>query len=85
MEVKIDSSQLDMVKIGRIVGLAIIALSLVRTLAYIVDLSVHGTLSALSGVGSGVLILVATEILRILLASRGSGDAGDGDAEETAA
>ena len=84
MEVKIDSSKLDMVKIGRIVGLAIIGLALLRTLAYIVDLSVHGALGALSGVGSGVLILLATEILRILVVPKDNGD-GEDNAEETAA
>ena len=84
MEVKIDSSQLDMVKIGRIVGLAIVGLALLRTLAYVVDLSVHGALGALSGVGSGVLILVATEILRVVL--DGSGPSSNGsESEETAA
>ena len=84
MEVKIDSSKLDMVKIGRIVGLAIIGLALLRTLAYIVDLSVHGALGALSGVGSGVLILLATEILRILVVPKDNGD-GEDNAEEAAA
>lgn len=73
MEVKIDPATMDMVKIGRIVGLAIIGLALVRTLAYIVDLSVHGALGALGGIGSGVLILVATEILRVVLEGKNQG------------
>lgn len=82
MEVKLDPARMDMVKIGRIVGLAIIGLALVRTLAYILDLSIHGALGALGGVGSGVLILVATEILRVVLEGKGgSSSESGGDSE----
>ena len=79
MEVKIDSSRMDVVKIGRVMGAVAIVIALVHALAWMMEGEFAEVMGALSGLGVGFLILVATEILSAVLERNRQGSGGGSD------
>ena len=79
MEVKIDPSRLNVVMIGRALGVVAILVTLVAGLYWWIEGGFGIFLNVLnSGLGIGFLVLVATEILNAVLAGNRQGS-GSGD------
>ncbi len=82
MEVKIDSSRLDVVLIGRVLGVVAILVTLVTSLYWWIESGFGIFLNTLNnGLGIGFLILVAAEILNAVL-PRNRQASGGGDESE---
>ena len=82
MEVKIDSSRMNVVMIGRVMGAVVIGIALIHAIAWMVEGEFYGVMEALSGLGIAFLILVATEILDALKESNRRAATGDGGSDE---
>ena len=81
MEVKIDSSKMNVVMIGRIMGAVAILVTLVTGLYWWIESGFGSFLSTLNnGLGIGFLVLIATEILNAMQSSKSDGS-GDGASE----
>ena len=80
MEVKIDPARMDVVMIGRVLGVVAILVTLVTGLYWWIEGGFGIFLNVLnSGLGVGFLVLVATEILNAVLAGNRRGSGGDSE------
>ena len=83
MEVKIDPSRMDVVMIGRALGVVAILVTLVTSLYWWIESGFGIFLSTLNnGLGIGFLVLVAAEILNAVLPRNRQASGGGSDESE---